>query len=410
MDAEISPPQVVARVKRLSADRTTAFLELRNGSIATCTTPEIWNLERGDIVFVDADNGNVEFAPEELWDEEPWVGVVRLLSSGQVIIDIGGRLKILDEPQDIDLREGNTVTGYESRGITQVISEDPVRYIDLPTVDSVTVEQFKASPDKSLSFEDFGGHADIKERARELIEVPLEHHEALTKIGARPIKGVLFTGLPGTGKTMLAKIIAHRTDAEFYEISGPEILSKWYGQSEELIRKIFEDAAAQERAIIFFDEIDSLASQRNEDSHEASRRIVGQLLSAMDGFTAETNVIVIATTNRPQDLDDALRRPGRFDWEINFPPPNLDDRQAILEASARNLNKGEDLPHSKVAEKTANWTPAELAAIWSEAALLAVMDSRDAIFQDDYLSGYERVAQHRKRIALKLTDRAAGNS
>ncbi|MFD4274020.1 ATP-binding protein [Streptomyces cyaneofuscatus] len=410
MDAEISPPQVVARVKRLSEDRSTAFLELRNGSILTCTTSGTWNLERGDITFVDTEAGSVEFAPEDLWDEEPWVGVVRLLSCGQVVVDVGGRLKVLDETAEIDLREGNTVTGYESRGITQVISEDPVRYIDLPTVDSVTVEQFKASPDRSLSFEDFGGHAEIKERARELIEVPLEHHDALTRIGARPIKGVLFTGPPGTGKTMLAKIIAHRADAEFYEVSGPEVLSKWYGQSEELIRAIFQDAAAQERAIVFFDEIDSLASQRTKDSHEASRRVVGQLLAAMDGFTADTNVVVIATTNRPQDLDGALRRPGRFDWEINFPPPNLEDRLAILEASARKLNRAEDLPHSYIAEKTANWTPAELAAIWSEAALLAVMESRDAIFEDDYVSGYERVAQYRKRHANRFPERMSSDS
>ncbi|MFI0874598.1 26S protease regulatory subunit [Streptomyces sp. CS149] len=410
MDAEISPPQAVARVKRLSEDGSTAFLELRNGTILTCTTSETWNLQRGDITFVDTESGSVEFAPEDLWDEEPWVGVVRLLSRGQVVVDIGGRLKVLDEPIEIDLREGNTVTGYESRGITQVISEDPVRYIDLPTVDSVTVEQFKASPDRSLSFEDFGGHTEIKGRARELIEVPLEHHEALTRIGARPIKGVLFTGPPGTGKTMLAKIIAHRADAEFYEVSGPEVLSKWYGQSEELIRAIFQDAAEQERAIIFFDEIDSLASQRSEDSHEASRRVVGQLLSAMDGFTADTNVVVIATTNRPQDLDGALRRPGRFDWEIDFPPPNLEDRIAILEASARKLNKAEDLPHSYIAEQTANWTPAELAAIWSEAALLAVMESRDAIFEDDYVSGYERVAQYRKRHANRSPERMSSDS
>ncbi|MFC8699991.1 ATP-binding protein [Streptomyces parvus] len=410
MDAEISPPQVVARVKRLSEDGSTAFLELRNGSILTCTTSETWNLERGDITFVDTEAGSIEFAPEDLWDEEPWVGVVRLLSCGQVVVDIGGRLKVLDEPIEIDLREGNTVTGYESRGITQVISEDPVRYIDLPTVDSVTVEQFKAYPDRSLSFEDFGGHNEIKERARELIEVPLEHHEALTRIGARPIKGVLFTGPPGTGKTMLAKIIAHRADAEFYEVSGPEVLSKWYGQSEELIRAIFQDAAEQERAIIFFDEIDSLASQRSEDSHEASRRVVGQLLSAMDGFTADTNVVVIATTNRPQDLDGALRRPGRFDWEINFPPPNFEDRLAILEASARKLNKAEGLPHSYIAEQTANWTPAELAAIWSEAALLAVMESRDAIFEDDYVSGYERVAQYRNRHANRSPERMSSDS
>ena len=150
-------------------------------------------------------------------------------------------------------------------------------------------------------------------RARELIEVPLRNHEALSAIGARPIKGVLFTGEPGTGKTMLARIIAAQSGAAFYEISGPEIFSKWYGQSEELLRKLFQAAAKHDKAIIFFDEIDSVAAQRGDESHEASKRVVAQLLTLMDGFTPDTNVVVIAATNRPQDLDVALRRPGRFD-------------------------------------------------------------------------------------------------
>ena len=401
MDAEIYPPQTVARVKFVSEDRTVAYLELRNGDIATCAT-QVFGFDQGAIVFINAERDEINLAPSELWLEEPWVGVVRLLLPGQVVIDISGRLRVLPEPLDVDLREGNTVKGYDSQGITEVISEDPVRYIDLPAVDSVTVEQFKASPNGALSFDDFGGYPEIVDRAKELIEVPLEYHDALKKIGARPIKGVLFTGPPGTGKTMLAKIIAHRANAEFYEISGPEVLSKWYGQSEELIRKIFEDAAMQERAIVFFDEIDSLASQRSEDSHEASRRIVGQLLSAMDGFTTDANVVVIATTNRPQDLDAALRRPGRFDWEINFTLPSLEDRREILQASASRLNTGEELPHSSIAEKTANWSPAELAAIWSEAAILAVTDSRDAISAEDYVGGYERVALHRIRLSGKM--------
>lgn len=131
------------------------------------------------------------------------------------------------------------------------------------------------------------------ERARELIEVPLKYKDALSNIGARPIKGVLFTGQPGTGKTMLARIIANSVDAEFYEISGPEVFSKWYGQSEEIIRKLFEDAAKQEKAIIFFDEIDSVASQRADETHEASRRVIAQLLTLMDGFTSDDNVVVM---------------------------------------------------------------------------------------------------------------------
>ncbi len=178
---------------------------------------------------------------------------------------------------------------------------------------------------------------------------------------------------------MLARIIAAQSGAVFYEVSGPEIFSKWYGQSEELLRKLFKDAARQERAIIFFDEIDSVAGQRDDDAHEASKRVVAQLLTLMDGFQPDDNVVVVATTNRPDDIDVALRRPGRFDWEIDFPLPNLDDRVAILEAAALRLKTVDPLPHEAAALQTVGWSGAELAAIWSEAALLAVTDRRAAI-------------------------------
>lgn len=232
-------------------------------------------------------------------------------------------------------------------------------------------------------------------RAQELIEVPLAHHDRLAKINARPIKGVLFTGGPGTGKTMLARIIANRSGAEFLEISGPQFISKWVGQSEEILRLIFDYASKQERCIIFFDEIDSVAGKRSDESHESSRRVVAQLLTLMDGFSPADNVVVIAATNRPQDIDVALLRPGRFDWEINFPYPDRDDREEILRTSqSRHQTRGQ-LPHEYVAGTTEGWSGAELAAIWTEAALLAVSDERDAIGVEDYLGGYQRVAaQH----------------
>ena len=195
----------------------------------------------------------------------------------------------------------------------------------------------EGNSDNQPTFDDFGGFSSVVRRAHELIKLPLERHAELAKIGARAIKGVLFTGPPGTGKTMLARIIAAQADAAFYEISGPEIFSKWYGQSEELLRRIFDAAAKEKRAIIFFDEIDSVAAQRADDAHEASRRVVAQLLTLMDGFDSTRNIVVIAATNRPQDLDIALRRPGRFDWEIEFPLPGKDDRLDILIKIARKL-------------------------------------------------------------------------
>jgi transitional endoplasmic reticulum ATPase len=289
------------------------------------------------------------------------------------------------------------VLGRNSTGVERVLDEKPIRLLDLPGIDESVVASFRERPQKDLSFDDFGGLDQVVHRARELIEIPLEHHEALKKIGARPIKGVLFTGDPGTGKTMLARIIASRASAEFYEISGPEVFSKWYGESEELLRKIFADAAKHERSIIFFDEIDSVAAQRADEAHEVSRRVVAQLLALMDGFTSDHNVVVIAATNRPGAIDVALRRPGRFDWEIEFPMPALHDREMILRASSRRLRTTDDLPHEAIATLAEGWSSAMLSAIWSEAALLAVEDRREFINAEDYVGGFERVAQQRRR-------------
>lgn len=190
---------------------------------------------------------------------------------------------------------------------------------------------------------------------------------------------------------MLARIIANNTNSAFYEIKGPEIVSKWYGQSEEILRKIFHDAQNQDQAIIFFDEIDSIAGQRDAESHEASRRIVAQLLTLMDGFSSNNNIVVIATSNRPQDIDVALRRPGRFDWEIKFPLPKYDDRVLILQTISRHMKISREMPHELIAKKTNGWSAADLKAIWVEAALLAVEEARDNIIVEDYIGGFERV-------------------
>ncbi|MBK2942544.1 ATP-binding protein, partial [Klebsiella pneumoniae] len=166
-----------------------------------------------------------------------------------------------------------------------------------------------------------------------LIDTQMLRQDELRAIGARPVKGVLFTGPPGTGKTHLARIIAQESGADFYLVSGPTVVSKWVGDSEETLRRIFEAAAASSggRAIVFFDEIDSSAERRAGDTHEASRRLVAQLLTLMDGFGRDgANVVVIAATTRADALDPALTRPGRFDWELEFGMPTLHDRYCIL--------------------------------------------------------------------------------
>lgn len=228
--------------------------------------------------------------------------VCLILTDTTVVADSTGRWRMLPTDDDVKYRVGNTVEATDD-GVIRVLSEDPIKYVDLPTVDDSVIAKFKSPQGTSKeSFEDFGGLLDVVERARELIEVPLIYKKELTTIGARPIKGVLFTGL--------------------------------------------------------------------------------------------------AATNRPQDIDAALRRPGRFDWEVNFPLPNRGDREAILRASARKLSASETLPHRWVAQNTEFWSAAELKAIWSEAALLAVNDQRSIIVAEDYIGGFERVLAQRRRSGL----------
>ena len=399
----------VARVRAIDNNGRRLYLDLRNGQTATVDGQNPFEFELGSVVLITPEGNQIEKAPDELWPEEAWVGVVRLKLDDITIVDAGsGRWKILKTRNDISYHEGNTVEAKNSYGVIRVLSEEPIKYLDLPAIDDSVISKFKTQEGTlKETFDDFGGLQNVVERARELIELPLKHKDALSKIGARPIKGVLFTGAPGTGKTMLARIIANNTDSIFYEISGPEVFSKWYGQSEEIIRKLFEDAAKQERAIIFFDEIDSVASRREDKSHEASRRVVAQLLALMDGFSKDDNVVVIAATNRPQDIDAALRRPGRFDWEIHFPLPDRHDRELILQASALNLSIYGPLPHEWVAMNTESWSSADLAAIWSEAALLAVEDDRSQIIVEDYIGGFERVSAQRHRLALRSSEGGA---
>lgn len=378
-------------------------MELRNGQTITVDGQEPFDFELGSVVIVRPEENYIEAAPDDLWPERSWVGVVRLRLPDLTVVDSGGgRWRILETRDDVEYREGNTVEARDSYGVVRVLAEEPIKYLDLPTVDDTVISKFRQDEGSSHeTFEDFGGLQDVVARARELIEVSLKNKDALSEIGTRPIKGVLFTGPPGTGKTMLARIIANSTDSAFYEISGPEVFSKWYGQSEKILRKLFEDAAKQKQAILFFDEIDSVAGQRADESHEASRRVVAQLLALMDGFASDDNVVVIAATNRPQDIDAALRRPGRFDWEISFPLPNRCDRELILRASARRLSIYEPLPHRWISMRTESWSAADLAAIWSEAALLAVADGRSMIMVEDYVGGFERVSAQKRRAGRR---------
>jgi transitional endoplasmic reticulum ATPase len=224
----------------------------------------------------------------------------------------------------------------------------------------------------SISYEDIGGVRNEISRVREMIELPLRHPELFKRLGVEAPKGVLLYGPPGTGKTLLAKAVAHETNANFYTIGGPEIMSKYYGESEEKLRNIFKNAEEKAPSIIFIDEIDSIAPKREEVTGEVERRIVAQLLSLMDGMSTRGKVVVIGATNRINAIDPALRRPGRFDREIEIGVPDKEGRLEILQIHTRGMPLAKDVELEKIASMSHGFVGADLQSLAKEAAIRAL--------------------------------------
>jgi len=223
-----------------------------------------------------------------------------------------------------------------------------------------------------ISYEDIGGLKDEIELVREMVEMPMKHPEVFQKLGVGAPKGVLLTGPPGTGKTLLAKAVATETDSTFYSIAGPEIMSKYYGESEKHIRDVFEKAEKNAPTIIFIDEIDSIAPKRAEGIDQTEKRVVAQLLTLMDGLKSRGQVVVMAATNRPEDVDEALRRPGRFDRELKINPPSETARKEILRIHTRGMPLDKDVNFDEIAEKTIGYTGADLEVLCKEAGLKSI--------------------------------------
>ena len=220
-----------------------------------------------------------------------------------------------------------------------------------------------------VTYEDIGGLKDEIQKVREMIELPLRHPEIFEKLGVEAPKGVLLYGPPGTGKTLLAKAVANESNAHFISISGPEIMSKFYGESEARLREIFKEAREKAPTIVFIDEIDSIAPKREEVTGEVERRVVSQLLSLMDGLEARGKVIVIAATNRPNAIDPALRRPGRFDREIEIKVPDKSGRFEILQIHTRHMPLTQDVDLEKLSAVTHGFVGADLEYLCKEGAM-----------------------------------------
>ncbi len=245
----------------------------------------------------------------------------------------------------------------------------------------------------NLHWSDVGGLEKVKEQLREVVELPIKDPGAFERMGVRPVKGLLIVGVPGTGKTMLAKAVATEREANFISVKGPEILSKFVGESEKSVREIFRKAKMAAPCIIFIDEIDAIAPSRDNSANDSmvSERVVDTLLTEMDGLQELKNVIVIAASNRPNAIDPALLRPGRFDKIIEIPMPDEETRLAIFNVHTRRMPIAKDVDPLEIAKLTANYTGAEIENIVREAGMNAIRAKKDAVHRQDFIDALKEV-------------------
>jgi transitional endoplasmic reticulum ATPase len=291
---------------------------------------------------------------------------IRLIGGPQYLLRmLEGRAVVKGEQLKIDM-----INSSLGLAVVSTIPAGPV-LITNETIVNITRETMEelSLQVRDISYEDIGGLSREIREIREMIEVPLRHPELFEKLGIKPPRGVLLHGPPGTGKTLIARAVASETEANFISISGPEVVSSFYGESEKRLRGIFEEAQATAPSIIFIDEIDSIAPKREEVSGDMERRVVAQILSLMDGLSSRGEVIVIAATNRPNALDPAIRRGGRFDREIEIGIPNKNGRLEILYVHTRGMPMEESLDLNDIVEVTHGFVGADLYALCKEVAM-----------------------------------------
>ncbi|MBD3192808.1 MAG: CDC48 family AAA ATPase [Candidatus Heimdallarchaeota archaeon] len=367
------------------------------------------DLTAGDIIQI---QGKKKTAAK-VWPgypEDEGKGIIRI--DGTIRMNTGVRLDEFVEIEKISPPQGAKVTvaptqtirgELDGRFLLQILNGRPVtvgdqiriqilggnqivfkiarvspRTLDTVVVSKQTKIDLRSTPMEAVeriprvSYEDIGGLDEVIQKLREMIELPLRYPEIFDKLGVEAPKGLLLYGPPGTGKTMLAKAVAHETDAHFIHLSGPEIMSKFYGESEANIRKIFQEAQDNAPSILFIDEIDAIAPKRAEVTGEVERRVVAQLLALMDGLESRGQVVVIAATNRPNAVDPALRRGGRFDREIEIGVPDTNGREDILQIHTRGMPISEDVNLTKIAKITHGFVGADIATLVKEAAMKAL--------------------------------------
>ncbi|ROR80030.1 transitional endoplasmic reticulum ATPase [Plantibacter flavus] len=350
----------------------------------------------GDVVL--CANNQWTRGEEADWHPQLEVGIVQLLSGGRAVVSAALGQKNLAVPSGMELAPGNTVEFDAREEVLRVIAPTPVEPepVRIDRGDDFDPGKLLTAVDDALSWEQFAGFDWIRAEAQDIVRVQMQHaaRQKLRDLRVRPIRGILFEGPPGTGKTMLAQIMAKEAGAAFYMVTAASLGGHLQGESEGRLEAIYEHASTHEVALVFIDEIDTLMKDRGSDNDYGSR-LVHVFLTNLDGAGNRDNVITIGTTNRVHDIDPALRRTGRFSRELRFERPDEAGRLAILQGG--NHHTAGRLDYEHVAAATADWSAADLQGVWEHAGELTVKAGRTAIRNDFFLAGFDHARERKAR-------------
>jgi transitional endoplasmic reticulum ATPase len=405
------------------ADSGDLIVGYTDGSGSATVSNHTDDAEVGDIVEVEEtvlDRGRaVEVVKKGGYDRGRTVGVVEAVFDDTIAVRTENGLIEISSP-DGTIEEGYTIAITPSQTFSQVLSQNPIEITPKPDleVDAINLnlgseneEEQEETGQRSLyqpenieevSFDDIIGLQDAKDRLTEAVSLPMEKPGKMAEFDLEGRFGILFYGPPGTGKTMMAKAAANewQSSDSFFHIGGPEIVSKYYGESERQIRDIFEAAEQkaeeeEEPAVVFIDEIDSVVPRRDR-ADETERRIVAQFLSELDGLEDRGDIVVIGATNLIEVIDPAVRRPGRFDEEIEFSLPDAGERRSILKVHSKNMPVSPSVDFQDIAERTRGWSGADLESIVKKAGLIAAKEDRPDVHHEDFMIALERFDEQRE--------------
>lgn len=403
---DVVPPTsgTIVKVRRVDLEASRVYIDRLPDGQGWMWHPTLANSEPGDVYYI-PDNTSLEELeklPDEYWPHRGGdiATVLEISDDGATaILEVNGKMTAVPQRIESPFESGQTVSFSSEGEPGAVLTSKPIDrhglHRESPRLDPSIMLVEPGDIDVQLS--DFGGSADLVGRALDLVRVALDPRQLMDRIGVKPVKGILFSGPSGTGKTHLARALSREAGAKFYLIDGPEIINKWVGESEQRLRDLFDHAAANSPAMLFFDELDSIVSRRGADAPEYVTRFVGQFLTVLDGFDSSKGVLVIAATNLPGALDTALLRPGRLSFKIEFNGrPDSEDRLAILGASSRRVHGAGNADLETLAEETEGWTAAEMSMIWTEAGILAALDGRENLNAEDIREGHARARLNRE--------------